>query len=157
MRTSADEDAVDGADADEDEGAPPLIADISTGGSGGTECLICLSAPPSTLLLPCTHGLCLECAIQLRDTVKSTRETERRRGRVPRRKYACPVCRRGEPSTRKLRPIEQAVAHALLCLFCSRIPAYTSMLHISTASEKEQAQAQAALAHTEPVSNIQAP
>lgn len=65
-------------------------------GSSGGECLICLSSPPTTLLLPCTHGLCLECAVQLRDSVKATREGERRRGKKPRRKYACPVCRRRE-------------------------------------------------------------
>lgn len=80
-----------------------------------TECLICLSNPPTTLLLPCTHGLCLDCAVQLRDTVKSTRESERRRGRRPKRKYACPVCRR----------------------------VYTSMLHLSAVDEKYLAQAAA--------------
>ncbi|PWN49015.1 hypothetical protein IE53DRAFT_388778 [Violaceomyces palustris] len=82
-------------------------------GSDGTECLICLSSPPTTLLLPCTHGLCLECAVQLRESVLSIRQSERRRGRTPRRKYACPVCRRG----------------------------YTSMLHLSKADEKLVAQA----------------
>lgn len=84
-------------------------------GGGASECLICLSAPPSTLLLPCTHGLCLDCAVQLRDTVKATRETERRRGRRPKRKYACPVCRR----------------------------VYTNMLHLSAVDEKYLAQAAA--------------
>ncbi len=80
--------------------------------SNGSECLICLSSPPTTLLLPCTHGLCLECAVQLRDSVVGIRQSERRRGRTPRRKYACPVCRR----------------------------AYTSMLHLSKADEKVIAQ-----------------
>ncbi|KAE8213092.1 hypothetical protein CF327_g3340 [Tilletia walkeri] len=89
---------------------PPL-----DGGTTGSECLICLTSPPSTLLLPCTHGLCLECAVQLRESVKNARDAERRRGKVPRRKYACPVCRR----------------------------AYTSMLHLSTADEKHVAQASA--------------
>ncbi|KAK0527830.1 hypothetical protein OC842_004739 [Tilletia horrida] len=84
-------------------------------GTTGSECLICLTSPPSTLLLPCTHGLCLECAIQLRESVKNARDAERRRGKTPRRKYACPVCRR----------------------------AYTSMLHLSTADEKHLAQASA--------------
>ncbi|KAK0547600.1 hypothetical protein OC846_004794 [Tilletia horrida] len=84
-------------------------------GTTGSECLICLTSPPSTLLLPCTHGLCLECAIQLRESVKNARDAERRRGKMPRRKYACPVCRR----------------------------AYTSMLHLSTADEKQVAQASA--------------
>lgn len=80
--------------------------------SNGSECLICLSSPPTTLLLPCTHGLCLECAVQLRDSIVGIRQSERRRGRTPRRKYACPVCRR----------------------------AYTSMLHLSKADEKVLAQ-----------------
>ncbi|CAD6902142.1 unnamed protein product [Tilletia controversa] len=89
---------------------PPLDS-----GTTGSECLICLTSPPSTLLLPCTHGLCLECAVQLRESVKNARDAERRRGKNPRRKYACPVCRR----------------------------AYTSMLHLSTADEKHVAQASA--------------
>jgi len=84
-------------------------------GTTGSECLICLTNPPSTLLLPCTHGLCLECAIQLRESVKNARDAERRRGKNPRRKYACPVCRR----------------------------VYTSLLHLSTADEKHVAQANA--------------
>lgn len=69
---------------------------IAMDDSNGSECLICLTDPPTTLLLPCTHGLCLQCAIQLSESVKGIRESERRRGKVPKRKYACPVCRRGE-------------------------------------------------------------
>uniref|UniRef100_V5EIK1 RING-type domain-containing protein n=1 Tax=Kalmanozyma brasiliensis (strain GHG001) TaxID=1365824 RepID=V5EIK1_KALBG len=102
---------VDAGDGEEDGAAvPPPPVDIDA--SNGSECLICLSSPPTTLLLPCTHGLCLECAVQLRDSVVGIRASERRRGRTPRRKYACPVCRR----------------------------AYTSMLHLSKADEKAVAQ-----------------
>lgn len=92
----------------EEEEAPQMAM---VDASSGSECLICLSSPPTTLLLPCTHGLCLECAVQLRDSVVGIRQSERRRGRTPRRKYACPVCRR----------------------------AYTSMLHLSKADEKSAA------------------
>lgn len=102
---------VEAGDGEEDGAAvPPPPVDIDA--SNGSECLICLSSPPTTLLLPCTHGLCLECAVQLRDSVIGIRASERRRGRTPRRKYACPVCRR----------------------------AYTSMLHLSKADEKAAAQ-----------------
>ncbi|CBQ68517.1 conserved hypothetical protein [Sporisorium reilianum SRZ2] len=103
--------AVEGADDDEAGTAPPPPP-VDLDASNGSECLICLSSPPTTLLLPCTHGLCLECAVQLRDSVVGIRQSERRRGRTPRRKYACPVCRR----------------------------AYTSMLHLSKADEKAVAQ-----------------
>lgn len=79
---------------DTDVSLPALdLSQVQDGNA--TECLICLSSPPTTLLLPCTHGLCLECAVQLRESVKAVRQTERRRGRRPKRKYACPVCRRG--------------------------------------------------------------
>lgn len=100
--------AAGGVDGDQDMAAPHVELDASN----GSECLICLSSPPTTLLLPCTHGLCLECAVQLRDSVVGIRLSERRRGRTPRRKFACPVCRR----------------------------AYTSMLHLSRADEKVVAQ-----------------
>ena len=99
----------DGEDGEEGTGG---MAPMDVDASNGSECLICLSSPPTTLLLPCTHGLCLECAVQLRDSVIGIRQSERRRGRTPRRKYACPVCRR----------------------------AYTSMLHLSKADEKVVAQ-----------------
>ncbi|PWN98507.1 hypothetical protein FA09DRAFT_343144 [Tilletiopsis washingtonensis] len=102
---------VEGEGEDGDgEAAPMPMVDLD--GTNGSECLICLSAPPTTLLLPCTHSLCLECAVQLRESVKAMRETERRRGRTPRRKYNCPACRR----------------------------AFTSMLHLSAADEKTMAQ-----------------
>lgn len=104
--------AVEGADADDDAAVAPPPPPMDLDASNGSECLICLSSPPTTLLLPCTHGLCLECAVQLRDSVVGIRQSERRRGRTPRRKYACPVCRR----------------------------AYTSMLHLSKADEKVIAQ-----------------
>ncbi|UZJ51166.1 hypothetical protein CBS101457_000486 [Exobasidium rhododendri] len=112
-------DGIEGFDGDAEGLTPaPVVVNFDSlqQDGGATECLICLSAPPTTLLLPCTHGLCLECAVQLRDSVKSVRETERRRGRRPKRKYACPVCRR----------------------------AYTNMLNLSTADEKNLAQATAA-------------
>ncbi|GAC92895.1 hypothetical protein PHSY_000454 [Pseudozyma hubeiensis SY62] len=102
---------VEGADLGDEEGAAPPPPPMDLDASNGSECLICLSSPPTTLLLPCTHGLCLECAVQLRDSVVGIRQSERRRGRTPRRKYACPVCRR----------------------------AYTSMLHLSKADEKSVA------------------
>lgn len=85
--------ATEGGDVDVSLSAVDL-SQVQDGNA--TECLICLSSPPTTLLLPCTHGLCLECAVQLRESVKAVRQTERRRGRRPKRKYACPVCRRGE-------------------------------------------------------------
>jgi hypothetical protein len=107
--------ATEGADGVEGEATTPAVdlTHMQDGNAG--ECLICLSSPPTTLLLPCTHGLCLECAVQLRESVKAVRQTERRRGRRPKRKYACPVCRR----------------------------AYTNMLYLSTADEKKAAQAAA--------------
>lgn len=93
-----DQDPTEGVDADGEAIVPDsaMVDYARVQESGATECLICLSSPPTTLLLPCTHGLCLECAVQLRESVKAVRETERRRGRRPKRKYACPVCRRGE-------------------------------------------------------------
>lgn len=99
---SPDDDDGDHEQENEEGGATQqtaLTPVVDFEGSSGGECLICLSSPPTTLLLPCTHGLCLECAVQLRDSVKSTREGERRRGKKPRRKYACPVCRRRKCSS----------------------------------------------------------
>jgi hypothetical protein len=89
---------------------------------------------PTTLLLPCTHGLCLQCAIQLRESVKGIRESERRRGKNPKRKYACPVCRRGE-----LKSILRGLGSVSDPIIV-RLAAYTSMLHIATADEKNAAQ-----------------
>lgn len=114
-----------------DEITMPVITDIEASGS---ECLICLSDPPTTLLLPCTHGLCLQCAIQLRESVKGIRESERRRGKNPKRKYACPVCRRGE-----LKSILRGLGSVFDPIIV-RLAAYTSMLHIATADEKNAAQ-----------------
>lgn len=87
-----------------------LDMDALADGSTGSECLICLSAPTNTLLLPCTHGLCLDCSVQLKDSVKAQREAERKRGKVPKKKYNCPMCRRG----------------------------FTSMLHLRVAGEEEE-------------------
>ncbi|CEH14475.1 hypothetical protein PSEUBRA_SCAF9g01292 [Ceraceosorus bombacis] len=105
--------AGEGEDGEATAGSVPPPPPMDLDGSNGSECIICLSAPPTTLLLPCTHSLCLECAVQLRESVKAMRETERRRGRTPRRKYNCPACRR----------------------------AFTSMLHLSSADEKQIAHA----------------
>lgn len=60
----------------------------------GTECPICMSEATSTLLFPCTHALCLECAVRIRDSVHKSRMHDREQGRAPRREYACPLCRR---------------------------------------------------------------
>ncbi|WFD22528.1 hypothetical protein MEQU1_001200 [Malassezia equina] len=60
----------------------------------GNECPICMSETTSTLLFPCTHALCLECAVRIRDSVQKSRALDRERGRAPRRAYACPLCRR---------------------------------------------------------------
>lgn len=106
------QEGVDGEDQGMTGETPLPQLDLMDNEGNASECLICLSAPPTTLLLPCTHGLCLDCAVQLRDTVKATRESERRRGRRPKRKYACPVCRR----------------------------VYSSMLHLSAVDEKYLAQ-----------------
>ncbi|PWY97706.1 hypothetical protein BCV70DRAFT_213461 [Testicularia cyperi] len=114
-----DEDAAGGAGNTAAPNSSAFLAAMDMEASNGTECLICLSSPPTTLLLPCTHGLCLECAVQLRDSVIGIRQSERRRGRTPRRKYACPVCRR----------------------------AYTSMLHLGKADEKVLAQTSASHQH----------
>ncbi|PWN22496.1 hypothetical protein BCV69DRAFT_145479 [Microstroma glucosiphilum] len=87
-----------------------LDMDALADGSTGSECLICLSAPTNTLLLPCTHGLCLDCSVQLKDSVKAQRDAERKRGKVPKKKYNCPMCRRG----------------------------FTSMLHLRVAGDEEE-------------------
>ncbi|WFD26073.1 hypothetical protein MNAN1_001048 [Malassezia nana] len=60
----------------------------------GSECPICMSEATSTLLFPCTHALCLECAVRVRDSVQKSRTQDREHGRAPRREYACPLCRR---------------------------------------------------------------
>lgn len=99
--TSVDEDGTVEVEA-------PLL-DL-TGATGtdslGSECLICLSSPTNTLLLPCTHGLCLDCSIQLKDSVKAQRDAERKRGKIPKKKYTCPMCRRGFTSMLHLKKAE---------------------------------------------------
>jgi hypothetical protein len=102
--------AADLAGATAGEETFALDMDALADGSTGSECLICLSAPTNTLLLPCTHGLCLDCSVQLKDSVKAQREAERKRGKVPKKKYNCPMCRRG----------------------------FTSMLHLRVAGEEEE-------------------
>ena len=57
------------------------------------ECPICMSNPAMTILFPCTHALCLECAVHLRDSVQKSRQQDRRHGRAPRRQYVCHICR----------------------------------------------------------------
>lgn len=106
-------DARGGDEAWEDAGvtdsAAPTMAldpDAETG-----ECLICLSSPTTTLLLPCTHGLCLECSIQLKDSVKSQREAEIARGKMPKKKWNCPMCRRQFTSMLHLVRGEAEVMH----------------------------------------------
>lgn len=59
----------------------------------GPECPICMSNPATTVLFPCTHALCLECAVHLRDSVQKSRMQDRRHGREPRRQYVCHICR----------------------------------------------------------------
>lgn len=61
--------------------------------SDGTECVICMTLPPSTLILPCSHALCLECAVRVRESIEKSRQADRRHGRAPRMKYVCPICR----------------------------------------------------------------
>ncbi|PWN28094.1 hypothetical protein BDZ90DRAFT_231855 [Jaminaea rosea] len=84
----------EGGDGTTGTTAAPLL-DPDNGGSSGSECLICLSSPTNTLLLPCTHGLCLDCSVQLKESVRQQRESERRRGKPPKKRWNCPMCRRG--------------------------------------------------------------
>lgn len=58
-----------------------------------TECPICMTLEPTTILLPCTHALCLECAARIRESVEKSRMHDVNHGRVPRLRYACPICR----------------------------------------------------------------
>ncbi|WFD43371.1 hypothetical protein MPSI1_002032 [Malassezia psittaci] len=58
-----------------------------------TECPICMTLEPTTVLLPCTHALCLECASRVRESVEKSRNHDRNNGRAPRLRYACPICR----------------------------------------------------------------
>lgn len=84
-----------GAHPDEsaaDASTAPMLADPDLG-SDATECPICMTLAPTTVLLPCTHALCLECAVRVRDSVQKSRAHDRAHGRVPRLRYACPICR----------------------------------------------------------------
>lgn len=83
-----------------------VVIDMDQMGNVGSECLICLSSPTNTLLLPCTHGLCLDCSIQLKESVKAQRDAERRRGKLPKKKYNCPMCRRGFTSMLHLKAVD---------------------------------------------------
>ena len=58
-----------------------------------TECPICMTLEPTTILLPCTHALCLECATRIRESVEKSRTHDVNNGRAPRLRYACPICR----------------------------------------------------------------
>lgn len=92
-----------GETADEAGG---VVIDMDNMSNVGSECLICLSSPTNTLLLPCTHGLCLDCSIQLKESVKAQRDQERRRGKVPKKKYNCPMCRRAFTSMLHLKAVD---------------------------------------------------
>lgn len=83
-----------GAGGEGEDQGPPLDMSAAADGMSGSECLICLSSPVNTILLPCTHGLCLDCSVQLKDSVKAQRDTERRRGKTPKKRWNCPMCRR---------------------------------------------------------------
>lgn len=73
--------------------AAAAAAPVDSAGAESDECPICISQPLTTLILPCTHALCLECSIHVRDSVEKRRMNERRAGRTPRVQYACPICR----------------------------------------------------------------
>lgn len=95
-----------GAASPELKEGPEDGAMLALGPQGEGDCLICLSEPPTTLLLPCTHSLCRDCAIALRESTWSTRQAQAHAGKRMRKKYACPMCRR----------------------------AYTALLHLSSVS-----------------------
>lgn len=87
-----------------------VVIDVDNMSNVGSECLICLSSPTNTLLLPCTHGLCLDCSIQLKESVKAQRDAERRRGKVPKKKYNCPMCRRAFTSMLHLKAVNPSAS-----------------------------------------------
>ncbi|WFD30825.1 hypothetical protein MSPP1_001849 [Malassezia sp. CBS 17886] len=66
---------------------------LSLASGDGAECAICMTLAATTLLLPCTHALCFECAVRVRESVLKSRTHDRQHGRVPRLKYSCPICR----------------------------------------------------------------
>ncbi|WFD33401.1 hypothetical protein MCUN1_000214 [Malassezia cuniculi] len=79
--------------ADDESAADTSRAALMTDVGDTDDCPICISQPPSTLILPCTHALCLECAVHVRDSVEKRRMHEREHGRAPKVQYACPICR----------------------------------------------------------------
>lgn len=61
-----------------------------------SECPICFTDPPHTVLLPCTHTVCKDCAIQLREATRKKNEkvaTSRSNRKKKWASYTCPVCR----------------------------------------------------------------
>lgn len=89
----------------------PLLMDTGATGSGPgetPECPVCMSEPSTTLLLPCTHAMCLECAVRVRSSVQASRQQDREQHRQPRRQYACPLCRSTIQSMVQLMTPEQA-------------------------------------------------
>ncbi|WFC99283.1 hypothetical protein MYAM1_002027 [Malassezia yamatoensis] len=85
----------DGPTSNEMEAQAAPAAAISDAGleNDATECPICMTLEPTTVLLPCTHALCLECASRVRESVEKSRNHDRNNGRAPRLRYACPICR----------------------------------------------------------------
>ncbi|WFD02324.1 hypothetical protein MOBT1_001006 [Malassezia obtusa] len=79
-------------EADADTSQAPVVPDPDLG-NDATECPICMTLEPTTILLPCTHALCLECAVRVRESVEKSRTHDRNQGRPPRLRYACPICR----------------------------------------------------------------
>lgn len=92
------------AEGGEDEGeelvdphkleAATMVVQATTNETSDGECLICLSERPTTLLLPCTHSLCRNCAIALRESTRTTRQAQASAGKQMRKRYTCPLCRR---------------------------------------------------------------
>lgn len=85
-----------GAVADGDtthDGSAPDSGLLDADPRDGTECVICMTMPPSTLIVPCTHALCLECAVRMRESIEKAQQADQRHGRAPRMKYVCPICR----------------------------------------------------------------
>lgn len=75
-----------------DESAVPVVPDPGPL-NDVSECPICMSLEPTTVLLPCTHALCVDCAVGIRDRVHKARGQDCRHGRAPRMNYTCPLCR----------------------------------------------------------------
>lgn len=81
-----------GAKAHEEDANAPELA-VPEPDNEATECPICMTLEPTTVLLPCTHALCFECAVRVCDSVQKSRTHDRSQGRAPRLRYACPICR----------------------------------------------------------------